>query len=40
VNPRKLEEGKWVLVRHENPQKFEVKWFGPYQVVQKMLLGT
>ncbi len=27
------------MVRHENPQKFEAKWFGPYQVVQKMLLG-
>ena len=33
-------EGQLVLVRHENPQKFESKWFGPYQVVQKMLLGT
>ena len=40
VKPHKLEEGEWVLVRHENPQKFEAKWFGPYQVVQKMLLGT
>jgi hypothetical protein len=36
----KLDEGEWVLVRHENPQKFKAKWFGPYQVVQKMLLGT
>src|ERR1700689_3936922 len=40
VKPHKLEEGEWVLVRHENPQKFESKWFGHYQVVQKMLLGT
>ena len=40
VKPHQLEEGEWVLVRHENPQKFEAKWFGPYQVVQKMLLGT
>lgn len=40
VTPHKLEEGDWVLVRHENPQKFESKWFGPYQIVQKMLLGT
>jgi hypothetical protein len=40
VVPHKLEEGQWVLVRHENPQKFEAKWFGPYQVTQKMLLGT
>jgi hypothetical protein len=40
VKPHKLREGEWVLVRHENPQKFEAKWFGPYQVVQRMLLGT
>jgi hypothetical protein len=40
VTPHKLEEGEWVLVRHENPHKFESKWFGPYQIVQKMLLGT
>ena len=40
VIPHELEEGQWVLVRHENPQKFEAKWFGPYQVVQRMLLGT
>jgi hypothetical protein len=40
VKPHKLREGDWVLVRHENPQKFEAKWFGPYQVVQRMLLGT
>jgi len=25
---------------YENPQKFESKWFGPYQVVEKMILGT
>ena len=40
VEPHKFQEGQWVLVRHENPQKFESKWFGPYQVIQKMLLGT
>jgi RNase H-like domain found in reverse transcriptase/Reverse transcriptase (RNA-dependent DNA polymerase)/Integrase zinc binding domain len=40
VKLHKLKEGEWVLVRHENPQKFEAKWFGPYQVIQKMLLGT
>lgn len=40
VQPHKFQEGQWVLVRHENPQKFESKWFGPYQVMQKMLLGT
>jgi hypothetical protein len=38
VKPHKFQEGEWVLVRHENPLKFESKWFGPYQVVQKMLL--
>lgn len=27
VKSHKLEEGEWVLVRHENPQKFESKWF-------------
>ena len=35
-----MNEGEWVLVRHENPQKFESKWFGPYQIAQKMALGT
>jgi len=40
VTPHRLQEGEWVLVRHENPHKFEVKWFGPYQIIQKMLLGT
>jgi hypothetical protein len=40
VRPHDIEAGEWVLVRHENPQKFESKWFGPYQVVERMLLGT
>src|SRR5216110_3253557 len=40
VTPHALEEGDWVLVRHEKPQKLESKWFGPYQIVQRMLLGT
>src|SRR5947207_3193269 len=40
VKPHKFQEGQWVLVRHEKPQKFEAKWFGPYQVMEKMLLGT
>ena len=40
VQLHRFQEGQWVLVLHENPQKFESKWFGPYQVVQKMLLGT
>ena len=40
VKPHDLDEGQWVLVRHENPKKFESKWFGPYQVIEKMPLGT
>ena len=40
VQLHKFQVGQWVLVRHDNAQKFESKWFGPYQVVEKMLLGT
>ena len=40
VQPHNLTEGEWVLVRHEDPQKFESKWFGPYQIMEKMMLGT
>ena len=40
VRPHEFTEGQWVLVRHENPQKFESKWFGPYQIIQYMLLET
>ena len=40
VKPHTLEEGEWVLVRHERPLKFESKWFGPYQIIEKKLLGT
>ncbi|TMI79079.1 MAG: DDE-type integrase/transposase/recombinase, partial [Bacteroidetes bacterium] len=40
VKPHTLEEGEWVLVRHERPLKFESKWFGPYQIVERKLLGT
>jgi len=35
-----LEEDEWVLVRHESPKKFECKWFGPYQIIERMMLGT
>jgi len=35
-----MEAGDWVLVRHETLQKFEAKWFGLYQILEKMLLGT
>jgi len=40
VKEHELSEGEWVLVRHEAPQKFEAKWFGPYQITQRMALGT
>src|SRR6266480_4744003 len=40
VTPHHLDIGDWVLVRHETPNKFEPKWYGPYQIVEKMLLGT
>jgi hypothetical protein len=40
VQLHNLDIGEWVLVRHENPQKFESKWFGLYQIVEKMMLGT
>src|SRR5579871_4231334 len=40
VTPHTLDVGDWVLIRHENLQKLESKWFGPYQIVEKKLLGT
>ena len=40
VIPHHLDVGDWVLVRHETPNKFEPKWYGPYQIVERMLLGT
>jgi hypothetical protein len=40
IKLHKLDTGEWVLVRNENPLKFEAKWFGPYQIVEKKLLGT
>ena len=40
VKPHMLEAGQWVLVRHESPNKFEAKWYGPYQIIDKHLLGT
>jgi hypothetical protein len=40
VSLHTLEVGEWVLVRHEKPQKLECKWFGPYQIIEKKLLGT
>jgi hypothetical protein len=33
-------KGDWVLVRAENRQKFEGRWFGPYKVLEANILGT
>jgi hypothetical protein len=33
-------EGQWVLVRAEARNKFEGRWYGPYRIDRKMLLGT
>jgi hypothetical protein len=33
-------EVDWVLVRVENRQKFEGRWFGPYKVLNANILGT
>ena len=40
ATPHNLEAGDWVLVHHEKPYKFESKWFDPYQVIEKIFLGT
>ena len=40
MKPHMLDEGDWVLIRQEGHNKFESTWFGPYQIIQKMLLGT
>jgi hypothetical protein len=32
--------GKYVLVRDENPAKFQPKWFGPYKVAMAAPIGT
>ena len=40
VKESPFKEGDWVLVRAESRNKFEGRWFGPYQVVKRMLLGT
>lgn len=36
VQPHKFQERQWTVIRHDNAQKFESKWFGPYQVVEKV----
>jgi hypothetical protein len=33
-------EDQWVLVRAESRNKFEGRWFGPYRIAKKMILGT
>ncbi|KAE8218626.1 hypothetical protein CF319_g7533, partial [Tilletia indica] len=40
VLPHTLSVGSMVLVRNENPSKFEAKWFGPYRVTVLKTLGT
>ena len=40
VKASSLKPGTWVLIRHEGPQKFEAKWYGPYKVLQRHILGT
>ena len=35
-----IQVGKWVLVRHEDKQKFEAKWYGPYKILSYHPLGT
>jgi hypothetical protein len=40
VKPRHLDVGEWILVRHETPPKLKPKWYGPYQIVKKAMLGT
>jgi Reverse transcriptase (RNA-dependent DNA polymerase)/RNase H-like domain found in reverse transcriptase/Retroviral aspartyl protease/Integrase core domain/Integrase zinc binding domain len=33
-------EGDWVLVRAEARNKFEGRWYGPYQIMKSLPLGT
>jgi transposase InsO family protein len=40
VRKSSFEVGSWVLIRHEDPQKFESRWFGPYRVLKAHPLGT
>ena len=32
--------GQWILVRHEDKQKFKSRWYGPYKVFKHHILGT
>ncbi|KAI5305192.1 Trehalose-6-P synthase/phosphatase complex synthase subunit [Ascosphaera pollenicola] len=40
VTDSSFKAGDWVLVRHEDPQKLEPKWFGPYRVLKAHPVGT
>ena len=40
VKESSLSIDQWVLVRAEERNKFEGRWFGPYRVVKTMPLGT
>ena len=38
VRPHQLDAGQWILVRYENPQKFEPKLYESYQIRERMPL--
>jgi transposase InsO family protein len=40
VKKHEFQPGDYVLVRHEGPQKFEAKWYGPYKIAKISPLGT
>ncbi|OQD73316.1 hypothetical protein PENANT_c212G08917, partial [Penicillium antarcticum] len=40
VTKTSFEKDDWVLIRNESKQKFESRWFGPYQVLKAHPLGT
>lgn len=40
VKMRNIAEGDWVLVRAEARNKFDARWYGPYEVLKKHHLGT
>ncbi|KAI5293347.1 hypothetical protein KEM55_007153, partial [Ascosphaera atra] len=40
VTEKSFQPRNWVLVRHEDKQKFEPQWFGPYKVLKARPAGT
>ena len=40
VEKHTLEEGNYVLLRHESARKFESKRYGPYKIKRKNVAGT